>query len=190
MITPSLRVDMSQRKIKIVYFYSDLYESERSLSKISKKIRDEFGNIKIHLVNVEDPKNDDITELYGVSMVPVMIFLTSDGVVAARRSAPLSATEVIYEVADRINRGELPNPAVEEIRAKILEVFKTVTQRNELTQLIVDQVRNDILEADSESEIYRLINSHLSLINHTIHDLQEFRQALQKFYKNESSFVI
>jgi len=180
---------MNKRKIKIMYFYSDLYESARKLSKLSKKIREEVGDVKIHLVNIEDSSNNDLTELYGVSAVPVMIFLTSKGKVAARRSASLSDVKVIHEVADRIHRGELPNPEAEKLRAKILEVFNSATQRSELTQLIVDQIRNDILEADSESEIYELINSHISLINHTICDLEQFKRALQRFSRKPDFLV-
>jgi len=181
---------MERRKIKIMYFYSDLYESARKLSQISKRIREEIRGIKIHLVNVEDSSNDDITELYGVSAVPVMIFLTSEGEVAARKSAPLSDVKVIHEITERINRGELPDPKAEKLRAKILQVFNMVTQRTDLTQLIVDQIRNDILEADTESEIYDLINSHISLINHTICDLERFKLALQRFSKKKPDFLV
>jgi hypothetical protein len=180
---------MNRQKIKIMYFYSDLYESARKLSKLSKRIREEIGSVKIHLVNIEDSSNEDITELYGVSAVPVMIFLTSNGEVAARRSASLSDVKVIHEVADRISKGELPNPEAEKLRAKILEVFNGVTQRSNLTQLIVDQIRNDILEADSESEIYELLNSHISLINHTVCDLEQFKRALQRFSKKPEFLV-
>jgi len=180
---------LSRRKIKIMYFYSDLYENERRLSKLSKKLGEELKGVKIHLVNVEDPRNEDITELYDVNMVPVMIFLTSKGEVAARRSVPLSEKEVIHEVTDRINRGELPNPAVEEARVKILEALKSVTQRNDVTQLIINQARNDLLEADSELEIQEIINSYVSIVNHTIHDLRQFGQVLQRFLRKHEFLV-
>ncbi len=181
---------MSQRKIEIMYFYSDLYESERNLSKLCKNFNKERRDLRIRLVNVEDPENEDMTKLYDINMVPVMIFLTPEGDVAARRCLPLSSKEVIEEVTERISKGELPNPVAEEVRQKIINAFKSVTKRNDLTQLIVDQVINDIQETDSESELYELIDSHMSAVNHAIHDLQNFRQVLQKFSKKQSRFVV
>jgi len=181
---------MNRKKIEIMYFYSDLYESKRKLSKLCKSLNKERRDIKIRLVNVEDPENEDVTKQYDINMVPVMIFLTPKGEVAARRCMPLSAKEVIEEVTERICKGELPNPTAREIRQKILSAFKSVTKRNDLTQLIVDQVINDLQEADSEQELYELINSHISAINHTIHDLQNFKMVLQKFSKRQPHFVI
>ncbi len=181
---------MSRQKIEIVYFYSDLYESERKLSRLCKSLNKERGDIRVRLINVEDPENDDMTKLYDVNMVPVMVFFTPKGEVAARRCLPLSAKETIEEVTERINNGELPNPIAEEIRRKIIGAFKCVTKRSDLTQLIVDQVVNDIQEADSESELCELLNSHISAVNHTMHDLQNFKQVLQKFSKKQPHFVV
>jgi len=173
-----------------MYFYSDLYENEKKLWRLSRKLNKERSDIKIRLVNVEDPKNEDLTEVYGINMVPIIIFLTPKGEVAARRSLPLSSSDVINEITDRINNGELPNPATEQLRARILEAFKAVTSRNDLTQLIIDQVVNDILEANSESEVYELVNSHISAINHIMRDLQEFKQSLQRFSKEQKEFIV
>lgn len=181
---------MTSKKIEIMYFYSDLYESERKLSRLCKSLSKERKDIKIKLVNVEDPENEDVTRLYSVNMVPVMIFLTPKGEVAARRCMPLSVKEVIEEVTQRISNGELPNPVAERVRQKILDAFRSVTKRNDLTQLIVDEVMNDLQEADSELELYEMINSHISAINHTIHDLQSFKQVLQKFSKGQQHFVV
>ena len=181
---------MSRKKIEIMYFYSDHYESERKLSRLCKSLNKERSDIRIKLVNVENPENEDMTKLYSVNVVPVMIFLTPEGEVAARRCMPLSVKEVIEEVTDRISNGELPNPLAEEIRQKILGAFRSVTKRNDLTHLIVDEVMNDLQEADSEQELYELINSHISAINHTMHDLENFKRVLQKFSKRQPRFVV
>ena len=181
---------MSRRKIEIMYFYSDLYESERKLSEIRKSLNKERKDIRIQLVNVEDPENEDVTKLYDVNMVPVMVFLTPEGEIAARRRSPLSDKDVIAEVTERISGGELPDAAVEEIRQKVMTAFKSVTKRNDLTQLVVDQVLNDVQEADTESELYELINSHISAINHTMLDLQNIKEVLQKFSKKQPEFVV
>ena len=181
---------MSRRKIEIMYFYSDLYENEKKLSQLCRMLNKERRDIEIRLVNIEDPENEEMAELYGINMVPVIIFLTPNGKVAARRCLPLSAKEVINEIAEKISKGELPNPVAEQMRVKILNAFKSITKRNELTQLIVDQVINDILEADSESELYELINSHVSAINHTMQDLKNFKQVLQRFSKRRPQFIV
>jgi len=181
---------MSNRKIEVMYFYSDLYESERKLSRLCKNLSQERRDMKVRLVNVEDPENEDITRLYDVSVVPVMVFLTPNGEVAARRCLPLSAKEVIEEVTERINKGELPNSVAEQMRQRIVSASKSITKRNDLTQIIVEQVINDAQEADSESELYELINSHISAVNHTIQDLQNFRELLQKFSARRSHFVV
>ncbi len=180
---------MKRKKIEVMYFYSDLYESERTLSKLCRDLNKKRRDIEIRLVNVEDPENEDITRLYDINVIPVMVFLTPNGDVAARRCMPLSAKEVIEDVAERINRGELPDPAAEQVRQKILKDLKSVTKRNDLTQLLIDQVINDIREADSEEELYELINAHISAINHTILDLQNFRQILQKFSRRHHFIV-
>jgi len=181
---------MSRRKIEIVYFYSDLYESERKLSKVSRNLSKERRDVRIRLINVEDPDNEDIAKLYDINMVPVIVFLTPKGEVAARRCLPLSSKEVIEEVAERINKGELPDAAAERIRQRIISALKSITKRNDLTQLTVDQFVNDIQEADSEIELYELINSHISALNHTVHDLENFKEALQKFSKKQPFFVV
>lgn len=181
---------MRRQKIEIMYFYSDLYESEKKLSKLCKNLNREGRNVRIRLLNVEDPENEDITRLYDINMVPVMVFLTPKGEVAARRCLPLSAKEAIEEVTRRINKGELPNPVADQIRRRIISAFRSVTKRNDLTQLMVDQVVNDIQEADSESELYELVNSHVSAVNHAMRDLENFKQVLQKFSKNQPRFVV
>jgi DNA-binding MarR family transcriptional regulator len=181
---------MNRKKIEIMYFYSELYENKRELSQFCRSLNKEKGDIRINLVNVEDPENDDVTKHYSVNMVPVMVFLTPKGEVAARRCLPLSAKEVIEDVTERISKGELPNRVTEQIRHKILNAFNSVTKRNDLTQLVVEQVTNDLQEADSELELYEMINSHISAINHTIHDLQSFKQVLQKFSKKQTIFIV
>jgi len=181
---------MKSRKVEIMYFYSGLYENKRDLSKLSKKLRQKRRDIRIRLVNIEDIGNEELTELYRVNMVPVIIFLTPKGEIAARKCVPLSAEDVIREIADRINKGELPNPVVEEIRTKILEAFHSLTKRNDLTQLIAEQIENDLMEAVPESEIYELVSYHISAINHTINDLQEFKRVLQKFSKEQHDFIV
>lgn len=181
---------MSIRKVEIMYFYSDLYENEKTLSRLSKKLSRKRKDIEIRLVNIDDPGNEELTEVYGVSMVPLIIFLTPRGEVAAKRFLPLSAEDVVNEIADQINKGELPNPVVEEIRTKILESFGSVTKRNELTELIVEQIENDLMEASSETEIYELVNSHISSINHAVSDLQGLKKVLQRYSKKQSDFVV
>jgi hypothetical protein len=181
---------LSDRKVEIMYFYSDTNENEKRLSKLSRKLSRKRKDIKIHLVNIDDPINGELTEVYGVNIVPLMIFLTPRGEIAARRFLPLSAEDVVDEITDQINKGELPNPMLEETRMKILEAFLSVTKRNDLTELVAEQIENDLAEASSESEINELVNSHISSINHTISDLHEFKKALQKFSKKRNNFVV
>lgn len=181
---------MSNRKVEIVYFYSDLYENEKNLSELSRKLSRKRRYIQIRLVNIDDPRNEELTELYGVSMVPLLIFLTSRGDIAAKRFLPLSEENIVEEIADQINKGELPNPLVEEIRTKMLEALKSVTRRNDLTELIIEEIESDLIEASSESEICELVNSHISAINHTVSDLQQFKRVLHKFSKNRGGFVV
>jgi len=181
---------LSNRKVEIVYFYSDLYENEKNLSELTKKLSRKRKDIQIRLVNIDDPRNEELTELYGVSMVPLIIFLTPRGEIAAKRFLPLSEEYIVDEIADRINSGELPNPLVEQIRTRVLESFKSVTKRNDLTELIVEQIENDLMEASSESDICELVSSHISAINHTVSDLQEFKRVLQKFSKKREAFIV
>ncbi|MCW4020958.1 MAG: hypothetical protein NWF14_07005 [Candidatus Bathyarchaeota archaeon] len=181
---------MSESKVEVMYFYSDLYENEKNLSKISRKLSHKRKDIQIRLVNIDDPGNEELAELYGVNMVPLIIFLTPRGEIAARRFLPLSAEDVVHEIADQIYKGELPNPLVEEIRTRILESFKSVTKRNDLTEIMAEQVETDLMEASTESEICELVNSHISAINHTVSDLQEFKRVLQKHQKKQSNFIV
>ena len=181
---------MSEGKVEIMYFYSDIQENKKNLSEITRKLGQKRKDIEIRLVNVDEPGNEEITELYGVNMVPLLIFLNSKGEIAAKRFLPLSAENVVHEITDQINKGELPNPLVEETRTKILEALKAVTKRNELTDLTVEQIESDLEEASTDSEIYELVNSHISAINHAVNDLQELRRVLQKFSKKQDIFVV
>jgi DNA repair exonuclease SbcCD ATPase subunit len=183
-------VDLSEEKVEIMYFYSDVHENEKNLSEITRKLGRKRKDIEIRLVNVDDPGNEEITELYGVNMVPLIIFLTPKGQVAAKRFLPLSAENVVQEITDQINKGELPNPMVEETRTKILEALKATTKRSELTDLVVEQIESDLEEANVKSEIYELVSSHISAINHAVSDLQELRRVLQRFSKKHDSFVV
>ncbi|MCW4025870.1 MAG: hypothetical protein NWE76_00115, partial [Candidatus Bathyarchaeota archaeon] len=101
---------MRNRKVEVMYFYSDLYENEKKLSELSRKLSRKMKSIQIRLVNIDDPSNEELTELYGVSMVPLMIFLTPRGEIAARRFLPLSEENTVEEIADQIDKGKLPNP--------------------------------------------------------------------------------
>lgn len=181
---------MSENKIEVMYFYSDFNENEKILFNIRNKIRKERKDIEIRLVNIDDPGNKELTDVYRVNSVPLLVFLTPKGKIAARRSLPLSAEDIVNEISDRINKGELPNSHVENIRTKILETLKTVTKRNELVELAIEQIDEDLVEANLGKEIVDLIGSHISAINHTISDLQELRKVLQKFFKREDEFVI
>ena len=181
------------KKVEIMYFYSDLYESKRRLLPIIKKLRRKRKDVRVRLINVEDPENDELTEFYGVNIVPLIIFLTPEGEVATRKSIPLSDKNAIIELnelANQVARGDLPKPQVNRLRRKILESFKSVSRRNELTQLMVEQIKSDILEADSEEEICEAINVHISAINHTISDLKEYRKILQKYMKRQQNFIV
>lgn len=180
---------MSEEKIEIIYFYSDLYESKRNLLPIVRKLQ-KRKNIRIRLVNIEDPENEELAEVYGVNSIPLIVFLTPKGEIAARRSMSLSEISAINEIANRIVNGDLPKPHINDLRRKILESLKSVSIRNNLTLIMVDQVENDILEADSESEIYDALNFHISTINHTINDLEEFKRILQKYMKKQQNFII
>ncbi|MEM2341503.1 MAG: thioredoxin family protein [Candidatus Bathyarchaeia archaeon] len=177
-------------KVEIIYFYSDLYESRRSLLPIIRRLQKKRKDIHIHLINIEEPENSELAELYNVNSVPLIIFLTPKGEVATRKSMPLSDESIINEIANQIIRGDLPKPHVNELKRKILDSFKSVSRRNELTQLIVEQIESDILEADSEAEIYDTINLHISAINHTISDLEEYKTILQKYMRKKQDFII
>jgi len=181
---------LSERKVEIVYFYSDLYENERKLSKLTRKLTQKNKDIQIRLVNVDDPHNEELTGLYDVNTVPLIIFLTPKGEIAARRYLPLSAEDVVHEIADQVNKGALPDQVAEEVRAKILQAFSSVTKRNELTELIAEQIENDLRETSSETDLREMVNSHISAVNHTINDLQELRKALQMFSKKQNDFLV
>ncbi|MEM1506979.1 MAG: thioredoxin family protein [Candidatus Bathyarchaeia archaeon] len=182
--------DVKKEKIEIMYFYSDLYESRRKLIPIVKKLQRKRPNIRIRLINVEDPENEDIAEIYSVKSIPLVIFLTPKGDVASRKSVPLSDEDTIEDIVERVVRGDLPKPEVNELKRRILEPFKLVSRRNELTQLIAEQIEGDILEADSEKEIYDAINLYVSVINHTISDLEDYRRILQKYMVRQKDFII
>lgn len=176
-------------KVEIIYFYSDLYESRKSLLPIVRKLQRKRRDIRVHLINIEDPENENLTESYYVKSVPLVVFLTPSGEVASRKSIPLSDESTIERIADQVIRGDLPKPNVNDLKKKILESFKSVSRRNDLTQLIADQIENDILEADSEKEIFDAINFYISIINHTINDLEDYKRVLQK-YMGVQNFII
>lgn len=179
-----------KKKIEIIYFYSSIYENKRNLLPIVKKLRRARKDLNVRLVNVDEPENVDLVELYNVNSVPLMIFLTPKGEVASRKSISLSEEGVINDIVDRVIRGDLPKPHVDGLRRRILESLKSVSRRNELTQLMVEQIESDLLEADSEDEICELINLHMSMINHTIRDLEEFKKALQAHLRGNQSFIV
>ncbi|MCS7120036.1 MAG: hypothetical protein RMJ07_02820 [Nitrososphaerota archaeon] len=181
---------MKNKKVEIIYFYSDVYESGGKLSRLIKKLQQQRGDIQIHLINVDDPKNENLTELYSVNTVPLMIFLTPEGQIAARRFMPLSSENVVNEIADQVVKGILPNPAVDEKREKIVKLIKNITKRGVLTELIADEIINDILEANLEAELDRVIDSHISILNHTIKDLEEIKTVLNRYSKRRNEFLI
>jgi len=181
---------LNNRKVEIMYFYSDMYENEKNLSEITRKISQQRKDIQIRLVNIDDPRNEELAELYGVNMVPLLIFLTPEGEIAAKRFLPLSAEDIVHEIAEKISKGQLPSPHVEEIKTKIQEAFKSVTRRNELTDLVVEQIESDLVETSMEQEVEELISSHISAINHTVSDLLEIKKILQKFSKKSANFVV
>ncbi|MBS7614163.1 hypothetical protein KEJ18_00235 [Candidatus Bathyarchaeota archaeon] len=181
---------MSERKVEIMYFYSDMHENEKKLTKITKKLGQERKDIHIRLINIDDPVNNELAELYGVDTVPLLVFLTPRGEVAAKKFLPLSAKKVVYQITDQINKGELPNPQVEELKTKILDALNSVTKRSDLTEIVAEQLMDDLTEASGKTELYELINSHISAINHSISDLEEFKRVLQRYYKNQGNFVV
>ena len=181
---------MSSRKVEVIYFYSDMHEDEDELSSISRKLAQKRRDINIHLINIDDPRNEELTQLYEVNIVPLLVFLTPRGEIAARLSVPLSAEDVVQEIADRINMGKLPNPAVEEKKRTILESLKSIDRRNDLTEVIIEQIETDLMEALTESEITEMISSHVSAINHAISDLAEIKKVLKRYQKPRNDFVI
>ena len=181
---------MSDKKVEIIYFYSDMHEDEDELSSISKKLVQKRRDIHIHLINIDDPRNEELTELYEVNIVPLLVFLTPRGEIAARLSLPLSAEEVVQEIADRINLGKLPNPMVEERRMKILESLKSISRRNDLTDVIIEQIESDLMEALTESELIEMIDSHVSAVNHAISDLEEIKKVLKRYQKLRKNFIV
>jgi len=181
---------LSNKKVEIIYFYSDIHEDEDELSDISRKLAQKRRDIHIHLINIDDPRNEELTELYEVNIVPLLIFLTPRGEIAARLSLPLSAEDIVQEIADRINMGKLPNPAVEERRMKILEGLKSISRRNDLTEEIIEQIETDLMEALTEEEIGELISSHISAVNHAISDLEEIKKVLKKYQRPKNDFIV
>ena len=181
---------MNSKKVEIIYFYSDMHEDEDELSIISRKLSQKRSDIQIHLINIDDPRNEELTQLYEVNIVPLLVFLTPRGEIAARLSLPLSAEDVVQEIADRINMGKLPNPAVEKRRKEILENLKSINRRNDLTEVIIEQIVSDLMEALTESEIVELISSHVSAVNHAIRDLEEIKKVLKMYQKPRNDFVI
>lgn len=167
-----------------------MHEDEGELSSISKKLAQKRRDINIHLINIDDPRNEELAQLYEVNIVPLLVFLTPRGEVAARISLPLSAEDIVQEIADRINMGKLPNPEVEEKRTKILESLKAINRGNELTEVIIEQVETDLMEALTESEMTEMINSHVSAVNHAIKDLEEIKKVLKRYQKPRTNFVV
>ena len=181
---------MSGKKVEIIYFYSNINEDEDELSIISRRISRKRRDIDIHLINVDDPRNEELTQLYEVDIVPMLVFLTPKGEVAARLSIPLSAEDIVQEIADKINTGKLPDPKVEKTRGTILKGLKSISGRNDLTNLMIEQIEDDLMEALSESEIAEIIDSYISAVNHTIRDLEEIREILKKYQKPRGNFII
>ncbi|MEM2454403.1 MAG: hypothetical protein QXL85_00870 [Candidatus Bathyarchaeia archaeon] len=179
-----------KKKVEIIYFYSSLYESKRSLLPIVKRLRRERKDLNIRLINIDEPENVELMELYNVNSVPLVIFLTPKGDVASRKSVSLSDEVVINSIADQVIKGNLPKPRVGEMRKRILGSLKSVPRRNELTQLMIEQIESDLLEVDSEDELYESVNLHISMINHTIRDLEEFKKALQAHLRGNQSFIV
>ena len=181
---------MSGKKVEIIYFYSNINEDEDELSIISRRISRKRRDIDIHLINVDDPRNEELTQLYEVDIVPLLVFLTPKGEVAARLSIPLSAEDIVQEIADKINTGKLPDPKVEKTRGTILKGLKSISGRNDLTNLMIEQIEDDLMEALTESEISEIIDSYISAVNHTIRDLKEIREILKKYHKPRGDFII
>ena len=173
-----------------MYFYSDFHENEKNLSRISKKLSEKRKDIEILLVNIDDPMNEELTDIYSVNTVPLLVFLTPGGEIAARRFLPLSAEGVVTQITEQIYKGNLPNLIVEEIRTRLLGSFQSVTKRNNLTEIIAEQIEEDLAEASLEKEIRDLVSSHISAINHTISDLQEFKRILQKYSRQQDDLII
>lgn len=177
-------------KVEIMYFYSSFYESKKNLLPIVKRLRKERKDINVRLIDIEEPGNAELAGLYNVNSVPLVIFLTPKGDIASRKSIPLSEKSTINNIVDRVIRGDLPKPQVDEMRRRILDSLKSAPKRNEFMQLIVEQIESSLLEADSEDEICESVNLHLSMINHIIRDLEEFKKALQVHMKGSQSFIV
>jgi hypothetical protein len=123
-------------------------------------------------------------------MVPMIIFFTPKGDVAAKKFVPLSEESLVQKIVDQINKGDLPNPLVEETKIRILDSIKSISRRNDLTKTIAEQIETDLTESSSYSEIYKLANYYVSTINHAISDLQEFKKALKKYQRKSEKYSI
>jgi thioredoxin-like negative regulator of GroEL len=176
-------------KLEVMYFYSEVYENKKNLSKICTKIS-KSKDIQIRLVNIDDPVNENLTEIFDVNMVPMIIFFTPKGDVAAKKFVPLSEESLVQRIVDQINKGDLPNPLVEETKIRILDTIKSISRRNDLTETIAEQIETDLTESSNYSEIYKLANYYISTINHTISDLQEFKKALKKYQRKSEKYSI
>ena len=71
-----------------------------------------------------------------------------------------------------------------------MESLKSISRRNNLTGEIIGQIETDLMEALTEAEITDLINSHVSVVNHAISDLEEIKKVLKKYQRLRSDFVV
>ncbi|RLI11491.1 hypothetical protein DRO35_04915, partial [Candidatus Bathyarchaeota archaeon] len=67
---------------------------------------------------------------------------------------------------------------------------KNIDRRSDLTDIIIEQIADNLMEAITKSEIIEIVNSHISAVNHTIRDLEEIRRILKKHQKPHEIFIV
>lgn len=178
-----------KNKVEIIYFYSSFYENKKNLLPVVRRLK-RRKDVNVRLVDIEDPENVELAELYNVNSVPLAIFLTSKGVIASRKSISLLDENMINDILERVLSGDLPKPKVDELKKVFLVSIRSIPRRSELMELIINQIENDILEADSEDEVYNVVDLNISMINHMIRDLEEFKKALQMHIRRGQNFIV
>jgi hypothetical protein len=177
-------------KVEILYFYSDSDESEVNLTNLRDEINTKRADMLIQLINIEDPANVELTELFNVEIVPFIVFLTSKGKIAARKYLSLSNEDVLFKIVEQINIGELPNPDLEITRNNLIVSLRSITKRNLASKMLFEQMEIDIFEADSKDNLQQILDSNLSMINHIIKDLKESKRILKSYLKKVPEFII
>src|SRR4030095_9386296 len=74
------RGDGGPRKPTVLDFYASLFQPCKDPEPLIAKAKSEYGEqVNFVSVNVDDPNNEQIIDLYGVSPIPTVVFLSPNG---------------------------------------------------------------------------------------------------------------